>query len=225
MLILFAEDETDLAELTIDFLETEHIECDYAFDGANALNLLEKNHYDVVVLDVSMPKINGFAVCEKMKQLNVFTPVIFLTARDTLADKLTGFELGAEDYLTKPFELAELAARIKVLAKRKTHDMPTFILNTLQVNLAQRIATRNDAILSLSESQWTLLTLLIKFSPNVVSKTMIEDEVWPEQQPTKDMFKTLVFRLRSIIDQKGTEPLIHTIRGSGIALADYSGYN
>ena len=118
MLILLVEDEADLAELTIDFLATVDIECDYAFDGINALSLLDKNQYEVIVLDVTMPRLDGFAVCEQLRRSGITTPILFLTARDSLTDKLTGFSLGADDYLTKPFELEELAARIQVLASR-----------------------------------------------------------------------------------------------------------
>ena len=106
MLILLAEDERDLAELTIDYLASENIECDYASDGAMAVNLIANNHYEVIVLDVNMPKLDGFKVCQKLKNQGNTTPIIFLTARDNLQDKLKGFALGADDYLSKPFDFS-----------------------------------------------------------------------------------------------------------------------
>jgi len=220
MLILFAEDEPDLAELTIDFLATEDIECDYAFDGEIALNLLRENNYDVIVLDITMPRLDGLSVCKKIKEAGITTPIIFLTARDALEDKLAGFDLGAEDYLTKPFELEELTARIKVLAKRKQPQSDNFSCDTLTVNFQQRKATRAGRLLSLSQTQWQLLRLLMINSPNIVSRVAIEDELWPNQDPSKDVLKTLVFRLRNIIDNENDLPLLHTVRGAGIVLTN-----
>ncbi len=224
MLILLVEDESDLAELTIDFLETLNIECDYAFDGANAITLIEKNHYDVIVLDVNMPRMDGFSVCEKVRSLGIATPIIFLTAHDSLADKLNGFSLGADDYLTKPFELEELAVRIQVLAKRETKaTIPElFSLNTLSIDYQQRCVSRSGRLIALSPTQWQLLILLAKNSPNIVDRITIEDEIWPDQTPTKDMLKTLIFRLRNLVDNADESKLIHTIRGAGISLKELS---
>lgn len=223
MLILLVEDEADLAELTIDFLATVDIECDYAFDGINALSLLDKNQYQMIVLDVTMPRLDGFAVCEKLRASGITTPILFLTARDSLADKLTGFSLGADDYLTKPFELEELAARIQVLAARgaKASTNTNFELDNLTINYQQHSVVRADKAIAMSPTQWQLLTLLAKHSPNIVDKITIESEMWPDQEPSKDMFKTLIFRLRSLIDNDQETPLIHTIRGAGIALRNH----
>ncbi len=222
MLILFAEDELDLAELTIDFLETEGIECDYASDGAMAINLIKNNSldnkYDVIVLDINMPKLDGFSVCKQLKESHITTPVLFLSARDTLNDKLTGFELGADDYLTKPFELEELAARIKVLSQRKKSSSNDFQLDSLSINFQQRSASRGSRNLTLSANQWQALELLAKNSPNIISRTSIENTIWPEQLPNKDMLKMLLYRLRNIIDKEGEKPLLHTIKGLGVAL-------
>ena len=222
MLILLVEDESDLAELTIDFLETLNIECDYAFDGANALTLIEKNHYDVIVLDVNMPRMDGFSVCEKVRSLGNSTPIIFLTAHDSLADKLNGFSLGADDYLTKPFELEELAVRIQVLAKRETKTTipELFTLNTLSIDYQQRSVSRSGRLIALSPTQWQLLILLAKNSPNIVDRITIEDKIWPDQTPTKDMLKTLIFRLRNLVDNADEPKLVHTIRGAGISLKE-----
>ncbi|WP_448547689.1 response regulator transcription factor [Thalassotalea fusca] len=218
MLVLLAEDEADLAELTIDYLEDEGIECDYAADGKMAINLLESTRYDVIVLDVNMPKADGFTVCNWLKEQLIDTPVIFLTARDSIDDKLLGFETGADDYLTKPFELDELVARLKVLARRKNEARRVFKLEDLTIDYAAHIVTRNNEEISLQPAQWQLLCLLAKHSPNVVSKLDIEGHVWPDQDVNKDMLKTLIFRLRTAIDREGQHALIHTIRGAGIAL-------
>jgi len=222
MLILLVEDESDLAELTIDYLESVNIECDYAFDGAIALTLIDINHYDVIVLDVTMPGMNGFSVCETVRAAGNSTPIIFLTAHDNLADKLNGFSLGADDYLTKPFELEELAVRIQVQAKResKPSQKPLFSLNTLSIDYHQRSVTRSGRLIALSPTQWQLLVLLAKKSPDIVDRITIENEIWPDQLPSKDMLKTLIFRLRNLVDSTDEPKLIHTIRGAGISLKE-----
>jgi len=218
MLVLLVEDETDLAELVIDYLETEDIECDYAADGLMAASLIEQNQYDVIILDVTMPKLDGFSLCRQLQQKGITTPIIFVTVRDQLDDKLTGFELGADDYLTKPFELDELVARLKVLANRKHAVQPHFELDDLVIDYDLREVRRSEQLLALSPTQWQLLTLLAKYSPQVVDKVTIEDHIWPDQEANKDMLKTLVFRLRSIVDGPEQKTLLHTIRGAGICL-------
>ncbi len=218
MLVLLAEDQADLAELTIDYLEAEQIACDYAADGKMAMNLLSVNQYDVLILDVNMPKADGFTVINWLQQQQIDTPVIFLTARDALYDKLLGFELGAQDYLTKPFELDELIARLKIVAKRQSVVQRLFQLENLQIDYAAHTVSRGGNEINLAPRQWQLLCLLAKHSPNVVSRQQIEQTIWPEQEVTKDMVKTLVFRLRNALDGIQGQPLVHTIRGAGVAL-------
>ena len=221
MLVLLAEDQKDLAELTIDYLESQGIECDYASDGAMAISLLANHNYDVVVLDIMMPRLDGFTVLQQLNDRGQRPPVLFLTARDALEDKLRGFELGADDYLTKPFELPELAARLKVLANRikgPADQAALFQLDSLSIDHQQRIVSRDGRAIALSPSLWLLLTALAQHSPGVVDRITLENAVWPDQTPSKNMLKTLVFRLRNLIDGPDDRPLVHTIRGAGIAL-------
>ena len=221
MLVLLAEDQRDLAELTIDYLESQDIECDYASDGAMAVSLLENHNYDVIVLDIMMPKLDGFGVLQQLNTRGQRPPVLFLTARDALDDKLRGFELGADDYLTKPFELPELAARLKVLANRQGNQNgpgALFQLDSLQIDSDQRIVSRDGRAIALSPSLWLLLSTLAQHSPKVVDRVTLENAVWPDQTPSKNMLKTLVFRLRNLVDGPDDLPLVQTIRGAGIAL-------
>ena len=223
MLVLIVEDERDLAELMVDYLETEQMECDYAFDGAMAASLLAQNRYDAIVLDVTMPKLDGFSLAKQLQSQQLQsqqsnTPIIFVTARDTLDDKLTGFKLGAQDYLTKPFELDELVARLKVITQRPRPSQVSFKLDTLHMDFSAHRVKRGNRELALSPSQWQLLALLANDSPNVVSKGRIAQHIWPDQEANKDMLKTLVFRLRAIVDGEGEPALIHTVRGAGVAL-------
>lgn len=218
MNVLLAEDEQDLAELTIDYLEVVGIDCDYAANGQQALNLLQSNQYDVLVLDVNMPKLDGFALCDTLKKQGCVTPVMFVTALDALEDKLTGFELGADDYLTKPFEMDELVARLKVLAARKAVKSDVFELDDLRIDFTTKSAIRAGIALQLSANQWVALEVLAKASPSFVSRTTLEDVIWPDSEPSKDQLKMLLFRLRQLIDTKGAKPLIQTQRGIGVAL-------
>lgn len=218
MLVLLAEDEADLAELTIDFLAVEGIDSDFAANGKIAMNLLEHHSYDAVVLDITMPKVDGLAVCSWLKERGDETPVIFLTARDSLDDKLVGFRAGADDYLTKPFELDELVARLKVLARRQAKTTKTFELDSLLIDFASHQVTRNGELLKLKPAQMQLLCLLAENSPNVVKKAEIEQSIWPEQDVSNDMFKNLAARLRVAIDMPGESSLVQTIRGVGLAL-------
>lgn len=220
MLVLLVEDERDLAELTVDYLEAEEIECDYASDGKMALSLIAENQYDIIILDVTMPKMDGFTLAKRLQEQNITTPIIFVTARDHLDDKLLGFNLGADDYLTKPFELEELVARLHVLANRTKQAPALFELDSLQVDFSLRIARRGERELELSPTQWQLLTLLCENSPKIVDKLTIENTIWPDKEANKDMLKTLVFRLRNIVDGKTDQPLLHTIRGAGVCLRE-----
>lgn len=154
--------------------------------------------------------------------LRALTPQhLFLSARAELDNKLKAFELGALDYLTKPFELAELAMRVKLLAvKKRGLSQQTFVLDTLTVNLTLRTVHRGERLITLSAQQWQLLTHLIEHSPAAVSKQHIIDQIWPDQDSSNDMYKMLLARLRRNIDSEGDKPLIQTIRGVGVALRE-----
>ena len=122
MLVLLVEDDLDLSALVAEFLEDESIECDLAYNGVMGLELIKTNQYDVIIMDVMMPRMDGLTLCSKIRELGVSTPCLMLTARDTLEDKLMGFDKGADDYMVKPFDLPELVARLKVLARRSSNS-------------------------------------------------------------------------------------------------------
>ncbi|WP_020405805.1 response regulator transcription factor [Hahella ganghwensis] len=218
MIVLLAEDESDLAEMIIEYLADEQIECDYARDGRMAMLLLEQNTYDVLILDVMMPRLNGHEVCLAAKRHYPQMPILFLTAQDSLDDKLTGFAKGADDYLAKPFEFPELAARIKALANRYRPTPAIFQLEDLYVDLEQRIVKRDGHLIHLSSILWELLIRLIRQSPGVVSRSELQTAVWGDQETTDAMLKTQLYRLRQQINLENLPPLIHTIKGVGVTL-------
>lgn len=222
MLVLLVEDDMDLAELVIEYLEAESIQCDIAYNGVMGLNLLETNQYqyDVMITDIMMPKMDGYALCDAIRNQGVSIPCLMLTARDQLEDKLLGFDKGADDYLVKPFELAELVARIRVLARRQEKQGQILQVGDLVLNSDNKTVLRNGKSINLSHTEWKLLEYLMRQSPTVVSRQQIEEWVWPDEEPSKDAYKMLVYRLRKAIDSDDVQPLLHTIRGRGLSLRE-----
>lgn len=218
MLVLLVEDETDLAELIEEYLETENIECDFAYNGKMACELIEKQQYEVVILDVNLPKMDGLSVCRYIRDLGVTTPVLMLTARDTLDDKLKGFDSGANDYLVKPFDLPELVARLRVLAKQTFAKPTIYQVADLTLNPETREVKRAESAIELTPIGWKLLYKLMQASPKVVSRTELEEYVWPDEAPNKAVLKTQLHRLRTVIDGSFEQSLIHTIKGVGVVL-------
>jgi len=215
---LLIEDNLDLANTLIDFLALESITCDHAFNGRIGEDLALNNQYDVLLLDINLPGKNGLNVCQQLRQCGNDTPILMLTARDSLTDKLKGFEAGSDDYLVKPFELLELVARIRVLAKRRSGQIQHLQIADLQMDLQQRIASRNGQPLKLSPIGWKILELLMRSSPDAVSKHQLERSIWGEDTPASNSLKVHLHHLRKEVDGNHNEQLIHTISGYGLAL-------
>jgi DNA-binding response OmpR family regulator len=161
--------------------------------------------------------LNGLQVCEKARKIGINTPIIMLTARDTLEDKLAGFSGGADDYLVKPFAMEELVARIHALSERRQRS-DIIQIGDLCVYANEKKVQRNGTMLKLSPDEWRLMLLLARKSPDVVKKERIEDEVWPQGMPSPDAFKMLVYRLRKNLDSEKSQSLLHTVRGVGLSL-------
>ena len=218
MQVLLVEDETDLCELIGDYLQIEDIDCDFAYNGAMACNLLAENHYDVVVLDVMMPKMDGLTVCRTIRERGDNTPVLMLTARDALDDKLEGFASGANDYLVKPFDLPELVARLKVLARVQVVGGGPIQVGDLVIDEAACQATRAGRTVQLTPIGWKLLLCLAKSAGSVVSRVELADKVWGDAHPSDAVLKTQLHRLRSAVDMEGEAPLVKTVKGIGVML-------
>ena len=219
MLALLLEDEISLAQLVVEYLQDEGIECDHAANGHQALQLIKDQTFGVLILDINTPGVNGLQVCEQVRQRGINTPIIMLTARGDLQDKLKGFDLGADDYLVKPFAMEELVARIQVLARRRQRSQ-VICIGDLSLNLDEKKVQRNQVNIHLSPDEWRLILVLARNSPAVVNRITLEDEMWPQGAPSKDAFKMLVYRLRKALDVDGLPPLLQTIRGAGLALRE-----
>tara|TARA_Y100001960_G_scaffold236060_1_gene248558 strand:+ start:232 stop:897 length:666 start_codon:yes stop_codon:yes gene_type:complete len=220
MLVLLVEDDKVLASALSDYLALDNIECDFAYNGLAGLSLAMENQYDIIVLDVMLPKLNGFSVCESLRNKGVITPVLMMTAKDSLNDKLEGFRVGTDDYVTKPFAMAELSARLKALANRSRGQVSSvFHIGDLRVDTTSHTVHRDSVELNLAPLSWKLLECLIRHSPNVVSKTTLEQEVWGEEISDNNL-KVQIHKLRQSIDKPFSSALVHSIPKVGFALRE-----
>ncbi len=218
MNILLVEDDLDLAATVVDFFELESTTCDHAANGVAGLNLIQQNDYDAIILDINMPKMNGLSVCASMRQEGIDTPVLMLTARDTLEDKLEGFASGTDDYLVKPFELKELLARVNALAKRRSGQVEKFHIADLAVDTRLKQAVRNGETLKLSPTGYKILEALARRSPAPVSREKLMNAVWGDNIPDSNSLKVHLYNLRKLVDQDNNKALIQTIGSQGFAL-------
>ncbi len=216
--VLLVEDDLDLAATVVDYLELESIQCDHAANGIAGLNLIEENNYQVVILDINLPKLDGFSVCERLRNAGDSVPVLMLTAKDTLDDKLTGFRVGTDDYLVKPFELSELVARVKALSGRKSSRANQIAVADVTLNLNSKLAKRGDRQLRLSPTCLSLLQTLMQASPNPVSRQSLVERVWGHDAPDSNSLKVHIFNLRKELEHQHETKLIHTRPGFGFAM-------
>jgi DNA-binding response OmpR family regulator len=195
---------------------------DVAGDGVTGLHLAVVNDFDAIVLDLALPGMDGLDVCRKLRSEAVKdTPVLMLTARDRLEDKLAGFETGADDYLVKPFELQEVEARLKVLASRgRRRSLRELKVGDLAYNLDTLNVKRGDTEIYLNPIGLKLLHCLMEASPNVVSRADLELEVWGEEMPDSDSLRVHIHSLRSAIDKPFGSNMIQTRHGIGYRLVD-----
>ena len=220
--VLLIEDHRDIAGAIVDFLEDRGFTVDYAADGITGLHLAVTNPYDVIVLDIMLPGLDGLSVCRKLREeARNDTPLLMLTARDTLDDKITGLGAGADDYLVKPFEVRELEARLRTLLRRhrgavarEVHTVEDLTLDTATLQV-----TRGGQSLALTPIGLKLLTALMRASPRVVSRQQLEREVWGDLLPDSDTLRSHLYTLRKTIDKPFARPLLHTLPGAGYRLA------
>jgi len=222
--VLLVEDDLDLATTIVDYLELESMQCDHAANGIAGLQLIEQQKqyqpFDVIILDVNMPRMDGLTMCMQMREQGITTPVLMLTARDTLEDKLSGFDVGIDDYMVKPFEMLELVARLKVLSNRRTGQINKLTLDGLEVDFSSKAACRNNIKLQFSPTGWKILEVLMRKSPEVVSKEQLKRAVWGDDFPESNSLKVHLYKLRQQIDGQQFEAefkLIHTISGQGFS--------
>ena len=216
--LLLVEDDIDLATAVIDYLELEDMQCDHAINGLVGLNLIEKNNYQVIILDLNLPKMSGLNVCESIRRKGIDTPVLMLTAMDSLQDKLTGFEKGTDDYLVKPFAMKELIVRVQSLSRRRSGQVNRLSILDLELDLQKKQAIRDEVVLKLSPIGLKILEVLMRASPNPVSREDLIQNVWGDDQPDSNSLKVHIYNLRKQVDGGDVTTLLQTISGYGFAL-------
>ena len=216
--ILLVEDNTDIAELIISHLESQSFIMDYAQDGLTASHLLTTNTYDCIVLDVMLPGIDGLALCKSVREVLLLqTPIIMLTARDTVDDKILGLNNGADDYLVKPFSVLELEARINAQLRRLTNaiNKKQIVVEDLSLDTETLTVKRQEKEITLTPTNFKLLTLLMRLSPSVVRREEIERQIWGESLPDSDTLRSHIYTLRKSVDKPFEKKLIKTHQSSG----------
>lgn len=224
MRILVIEDEPKLGDYLRKGLSESGFTVDLARTGIEGRNLALVGDYDALVLDVMLPGIDGFAVLEAVRKSKAM-PVLMLTARDEVADRVRGLQSGADDYLAKPFAFSELLARIQALLRRGTlHEVAHYSLRDLSLDLTTRKATRNGQRLDLTAKEFALLTLLMRRQGQVLTRTVLAEQVWEMNFDSEtNVVEVAIRRLRSKIDDPFDEKLLHTVRGMGYVLESRQG--
>ena len=222
MRLLYAEDEEDLNKVVTKKLTEEGFSVDSCFDGREAIDNVQFTEYDAAILDIMMPHADGFAVLKELRKLKKNTPVLFLTARDSIEDRVTGLDSGANDYLVKPFSFEALLARIRVLTREK-HNLTENILSIgdLELNLSSHIVTRGGTKISLTSKEYQLLEYLLYNKEKVLSREKIENHIWNyDYEGGTNVIDVYIRYLRKKIDDGFPTKLIHTVRGTGYVIRE-----
>lgn len=222
MRLLIAEDEKNLNRILSRHLQDSGYTVDSCFDGQEALDYIEMADYDAIILDIMMPHVDGLQVLSELRSRGVETPVLFLTARDSVSDRVKGLDLGADDYLTKPFAFEELLARIRVLVRKRTGNKTNiYTLADLTVDTKKREVRRGDTLISLSSREFAILEYMIMNKNIVLTRENLEQHVWNyDYEGSSNMIDVYIRYLRKKIDEHFEPRLIHTVRGAGYILKE-----
>jgi len=217
MNILLIEDNRDLALNMFDYLEAKGYAMDLAGDGISGLHLAVTNHYDSIILDLMLPGIDGLTLCRRLREGGQHTPVLMLTARDALDDKIAGLEAGADDYVVKPFALREVDARLRALMRRaQGREGPSEVrVSDLCFDPITLKVTRGERTIELPPIPLRILELLMRAAPRVVPREEIELGIWGDSPPDSDALRAHIHILRNAVDKQSDRPLIKNLRGIG----------
>ncbi len=220
MKILLVDDNHNVAETIADYLELEGIIIDCAYHGEAALRLIETNHYDVIVMDIMMPKLDGISTVKKLREDYLCgTPILFLTAKQGLDDKIAAFTAGGDDYLLKPFAMQELSLRLHALANRgPRQDIGVLKFADITLDVKTEQVEREGQQIKLSRIQTRILKLLMKRAPAIVSRVEVIESVWGDEPPGSDALRSHIYGLRTALDKGFSESRLETIHGQGYRL-------
>jgi DNA-binding response OmpR family regulator len=222
MRILVVEDNRDILANVLDYLALKGYSVDCAQDGLSGLHLAATEHYDLIVLDIMLPGMDGYQLCKRLREdARRDTPIIMLTARDALDDRLQGLNAGADDYLLKPFALSELVARIEAILRRSQGSRKRQLqVGELVYDLDTLHISRAGQALKLNPLGLKLLAVLMQKSPAVVRREALEDALWGDDCPDSDSLRSHIHQLRQVLDKPFARPLLHTVHGIGYRLAE-----
>lgn len=220
MKLLLVEDEINLNRILTKLLQKKEYQVDSAYDGIQALQHIKTNNYDAIIMDVMMPNMNGYKAVEEIRLLKNETPIIMLTARDSLNDKITGLNIGADDYLVKPFEFDELLARLNAIIRRKYGNSSSKLsIDNLILDTVEKTVTRNNTPINLTAKEYKVLEYLLQNQNRIISREQIRENVWEyDYEAESNVIDVLIKNIRKKIDLPDTKPLIHTKRGLGYVI-------
>lgn len=217
--ILLLEDDRDLALTVIDHLELEGFTCDYAVNGIEGCHLIEKNQYAAILLDINMPGMDGLSFCQHLRDTGHDTPVLMLTAKDTLDDKMAGFSVGTDDYLVKPFEIEELIARVRVLSNRRSGQVNMLAVGDIAINLSERCGYIRNTAIKLTPTNLKILETLMRNSPQPISHQTLNNAVWGDESPDSNSLRVHIHNLRKTLNQHHCGDYLKTVQGFGFSIA------
>ncbi|WP_051118825.1 response regulator transcription factor [Vibrio campbellii] len=218
--VLLVEDNREIAGMLFDYFECADMELDYADNGELGLKLAMENTFDIILLDLMLPRMDGLTMCNKLRDAGNNTPVLMLTALDSRDDMLKGFQHGADDYLTKPFDLDILEARMMALIRRYRGTVASSKLEYGEVSIDQktRQAYRQDKLLALNPTTYTILEMLVKNAPDVVTREEIAFQLWQENEPNNDVLRSHIYQLRNQLDKPFEQHVLITVPKVGFRL-------
>ena len=221
MKILLVEDDKKISSFLNKGLKEEGYIIDCSYDGEEALYLIQNNIYDLILLDIMIPYINGMELCKRVRESNIDIPIIMLTAKDSIEDKVTGLNEGANDYITKPFSFEELLARIKVQLRSNISTNNILKIDTLSIDLDNKEVYREDKLIKLTSKEYKILEFMIINSKKLLTEDMINETLMDmDSSIASNIVSVYIYRLRTKIDKNYDKKLIHTIRGMGYKLSD-----
>lgn len=222
MRVLIIEDERRLANVVKKGLVEDGFAVDTAYDGEEGKYLAESEDYDLIILDISLPKVSGLNLCKELRSKEIKTPVLMLTAKSTLEDKVMGLDSGADDYLTKPFAFLELRSRVHALIRRSKQEASSLLkIDSLEVDPIKHVALRSGEPIKLTPKEFAILEFLLQYKDKVVSRTMIIEHVWDYNfDGMSNIVDVFVASLRRKVDNNSLKKLIHTIHGVGYKISE-----
>ena len=218
--ILLIEDNQNVAQVIFDYFEDTDIELDYAANGTHGLELAKSDDWDGIILDIMLPGIDGMEICQQLRQLGHTTPILMLTARDSDQDTLDGFNIGADDYLIKPFNLEILEVRLRNLIRRhQGHSVNQQLkFGEIEIDLANHLAYRDKQTLKLTPVGFKIITILVQAGDKITSRSELERQIWPDDLPDNDVLRKHLYQLRVQLDKPFAYPLLETIPKVGYRL-------